>query len=108
MIQGWIAIQLNIDDFCFEMQSKVKDIKTMIEIILFLAMWIRSYGELALLYAEDLTIFIRRRNIFNPLQFRTLNAITRSDCYSWFGLSPVQLSCSFLSWCIPETFTTQS
>jgi hypothetical protein len=64
MIQGWIAIQLDIDDILFQKQSKVKGIKTKIERIPFLEMWIRSYGELAVLYAKDLnlTIFIHRRN----------------------------------------------
>jgi hypothetical protein len=36
MIQGWIATQINNDDFLLKMQSKVKDIKTKIERFLFL------------------------------------------------------------------------
>lgn len=34
--------------------------------VLILMSWIRSYGEMALLYAEDLTVFVHQHNRFPP------------------------------------------
>jgi hypothetical protein len=54
--------------------------------------WVRSHGEIALLYAGDLIYFVRnRRQRFQPMQHRRISEISRSDCDLWFGLTPFQL-----------------
>ena len=65
--------------------------KKRIETMLFLVTWIISYDELSLLYAEDITIFIGRRNRFQTPRFRRIEEINRQDCYIWFGLNPHDL-----------------
>ncbi len=62
----------------------------------------RYYGEVALLYADDLTYFVRRRHRFRPESNRTMDAISRRDCYTWFGILPDQLRMLHLHWRIPE------
>ena len=59
--------------------------------IFFIAKWIRAHGEIALLYAEDLMVFIRRRHRFGPHRFRRINEIPYQDCYTWFGHYPHNL-----------------
>jgi hypothetical protein len=83
-------------------------IKETIEKLILLIKWTISYGEIALLYAEDLSVFIRRRNRFRPKRFRRLDDINRRDCYSWFGHSPSDLRRLFIAWRIPTNFRTPS
>lgn len=84
--------------------------KKQIEHLFFLCTWILSHGEceLAFLYAEDLSIFIRRRNRFYPPRYRTLADISRSDCYSWFGMSPHNLRTMYRHWRVPNRFRSAS
>ena len=57
-----------------------------------LVTWVRSHGEIALLYAGDLIYFVRdRRQRFQPMQHRRISEISRSDCDLWFGLTPFQM-----------------
>ena len=62
----------------------------------------RYCSELALLYADDLSIFVRRRHRFQPEKNRTMEEINRRDCYTWFGISPDALRMLHLHWRIPE------
>ena len=48
------------------LRNKANKIKQKIQQLRFALSWVRCYSELALLYAEDLTVFIRRRNRFRP------------------------------------------
>jgi len=61
-------------------QSNAKHIKDQITHLLFVLNWLRAYSKLSLLYAEDLTIFIRRRNRFYPKQHRTVGSVNNQDC----------------------------
>lgn len=89
-------------------RAKMKRIKCQIDRLISLMSWVVSYGEMALLYAEDLTIFIRPRNRFKPERFRRLDEISRGDCDAWFGISPFRLRQLFIHWRIPPTFTSSS
>lgn len=66
--------------------------------------WIISYGELAWIYAEDLSIYVRRRNRFHPPRNRTINAISRRDCFTFFRIHPNQLRLLYRHWRIPDQF----
>eukprot|EP00956_Cyclotella_meneghiniana_P018837 scaffold31724_cov60-Cyclotella_meneghiniana.AAC.5 len=72
-------------------RHKLNHAKTTLENLQFLLRWTLSFGELALLYAEDLTVFVRRHHRFPPKRHRRLSEINRHDCYVWFGLAPEQL-----------------
>ena len=87
---------------------KMQQWKDMMEKILLLLKWLMAYGEIALLYAEDLTIFVRRRNRFHPRCFQRIQDIGRRDCYSWFGLTTSNLERLFVHLRVPENFTTSS
>ena len=76
--------------------------------LLFLFGWIRCYGEMALLYAEDLTFFIRHRNRFNNPRFRKLDEIDRQICYGWFGHCPHDLRRLYVHWRVPNTLMALS
>ncbi len=51
----------------------------------FIARGIWAHGEIALLYAEDLTVFIRRRHWFGLVCCRRIDDVPNQDFYSWFG-----------------------
>ena len=89
-------------------KAGMRQIKATIERLLFLSSWIRSYGELAFLYAEDLSVFIRRRHRFQPKRYRWIDEICRSDSNLWFGVNPHDLRRIYRAWRIPETFMDDS
>ena len=66
-------------------------IKVHADLLLFYVEWVKAVGEVSLLYAEDLSVFVRRRNRFHPKSKRRLSDLSRDDCDSWFGLSPNEL-----------------
>ena len=100
---------LTFGDSIEQLRQKLVLIKKAIDRICFLISWISSYGELALLYAEDLTVFIRPRRIrWIPHRYRTLDDINPEDCDTWFGLSPFDLRQLFVHWRVPTTLRTES
>ena len=106
MMNNWQRHGNIASDVISDVQEKLCQIKERIETMLFLVRWIISYGELSLLYAEDITIFIRRRNRFQPPRFRRIEEINRQDCYIWFGLNPHDLMRLFWSWRCPDVLRT--
>ena len=76
--------------------------------VMLLMGWIMAYGELCLLRAEDLSIYIRRRNRFGPKRFRRLDDISIDDCYAWFGLHRSDLRRMYQHWRVPDRFRTPS
>jgi hypothetical protein len=94
--------------FFATIQSKLDGLKKLIEYLLLISSFVTAHGEIAFLYAEDLSIFIRRRNRFKPKRFRTIQDISRGDCYLWFGIHPAKLERLFAHWRIPDTFRTAS
>ena len=88
-------------------RDRVKQLRRLIESTLLTIRWIACYGEISLLYAEDLTVYIRpRHHRFQPKRYRKLSEITRSDCDSWFGLRPAAMQELFLHWRIPTELRT--
>jgi hypothetical protein len=74
--------------------------------LLFILRWIRALGDIALLHAEDLTVFIRRRqNRFGPLPCRRVDDLPYQDCYTWFGHYPHNLRQLHWQLRIPQSFT---
>ena len=87
---------------------RANKIKQKIQQLRFALSWVRCYSELALLYAEDLTVLIRQRNQFRPHQYQYMNHISQQDCDQWLGLSPHQLRLLFRHWKFPDTFVLMS
>jgi hypothetical protein len=53
-------------------RAKMQDIKECNETLFFHISWILAHGEITLLYAEDLSVYIRRRHQFHPADHRKL------------------------------------
>ena len=87
MMSNWERHGNIASDVISDVQEKLCQIKERIETMLFLVRWIISYGELSLLYAEDITISICRRNRFQLPRFHRIEEINHQDCYTWFGLN---------------------
>jgi hypothetical protein len=72
-------------------RAKMIQCKEAFDSLTFLLSWIRSYCQIALLYAEDLTFFSRGPHRFAPECKRTMDSISGHECYTWFGVYPEQL-----------------
>ena len=86
----------------------MQSLERMVERLITLLEWTRYYAELSLLYAEDLTVYARRRHRFGDKHFRHLDEIDQECCYEWFGLRPYHLCQLYLTLRIPEVFRTSS
>jgi hypothetical protein len=85
-------------------REKVEKIIAAVNRMFLLVRWIRAHGEVALLYAEDLTVFVRRRHRFTPPRNRRIEDVLHQDCYTWFGQYPHNLSRLYLRLRVPQTF----
>ena len=54
----------------------MKDIKECVETLFFHIRQILALGEIVLLYAEDLSVYVRRRHRFHPADHTKLNDIS--------------------------------
>ena len=86
MLSHWQRLRNIADSVVLSLQDRTKRIKKCIDSFLLLLTWTMAYGEIALLYAEDLTVFVRRRNRFKPKRYRRIEDINERDCDTWFGL----------------------
>jgi hypothetical protein len=87
-------------------REKMQKIMNVVTRLFFIARWIRTHGEIALLYAEDLTVFIRRRHLFGPHCFRRIVGVPYQDCYTWFGQYPHNLRHLYVHLRVPDSFTS--
>ncbi len=88
-----------------QLRLLVKRTKETFERISFVMTWIISYGELALLAAEDLSFFIRRPHRFHPKRNRTIDDISQRDCYLFYGgMNKRELRLLYRHWRIPDQF----
>ena len=87
-------------------QEKMQKIMNVVTRLFFIARWIRAHGEIALLYAEDLTVFICRRHRFGPHRFRQIDDVAYQDCYTWFGQYPHNLRRLYVHLRVPDSFTS--
>ena len=69
MIDNWQRVSNVMADAISSVRDKVHHLRIAIDRLLFLMSWVRAYGEMSLLYAEDLSIYIRRPNRFQPKHF---------------------------------------
>ena len=86
-------------------REKMQQIIDKVNQLFFLARWIREHGKIALLYAEDLTTFIRRRHRFGPACCRMIGDVPLQDCYTWFGHVPHNLCRLHRHLRVPPSFT---
>jgi hypothetical protein len=63
-------------------KAKMQQIMDAINRLLFVLRWIQSHGEIVLLYAEDLTVFICKGRWFGPARCRRIDDVPIQDCYS--------------------------
>jgi len=89
-------------------RQKMRQLLHSVDRMFLMVRWIRAHGEIALLYAEDLTVFIRQTHRFGPVRCRRIDDITSHDCYSWFGHYPHNLHRLLLHLRVPESFTVSS
>jgi hypothetical protein len=73
-------------------RAKMYQIMDAVHRLFFVLQWIWGHGEVALLYVEDLTVYVCRRHRFAPARCRRINDIRPQDCYPWFGHNPHSLS----------------
>jgi hypothetical protein len=88
--------------------QKMDDLKKSMQYLLLLVSFIKAHGEIALLYAEDLTVFVHERNRFKPKRFRSIADISRRDSYLWFGLTSEKLTKLYQHWRVPVEFRSAS
>jgi hypothetical protein len=62
----------------------------------------KYYSEVAFLYVADLTYFERLPFRFQPERNRTIEDISRRDCYTWFGIQKEDLRRLYTHWRIPD------
>ena len=48
-------------------RESIEKIMAVVNRLFFVVRWIRAHGEVALLYAKDLTVFVQRRHRFPPI-----------------------------------------
>jgi hypothetical protein len=98
-------IDTGIADAVAAAHVKIQEGKKMMNKLLLMLRWVKAYGEIALLYGEDLTVFIRCRNYFHLCHFWKLVDINHKNCYAWFGVSINNLERLFVHWRVPATLT---
>jgi hypothetical protein len=85
--------------------TKMESIIVCVDKLLFLMRWIRANDEITLLQAEDLSIYIQRRNQFHPIKHRRLVDISEQDCYTWFSQNNEDMHRLMIHLRIPNTIT---
>ena len=97
--------QTQVTSFVDCLRSHVAILIKLITKINLMLKWVLSWGEMSLLYANDLTYYVRlRRSRYPPKKNRHLRDIGRDDCYSWFGILPHDLRRLYTAWRVPDTF----
>jgi hypothetical protein len=95
-------------NYTSSIRSKMQSIKDCVERLVFLLRWILAHGEIALLYAEDLSVYVRRRHRFHPADHKRLDEISEQDCFTWFSQNHANIRCLLLHLRVPDTFTNLS
>ncbi len=100
----------SIGNYASTIQAKMQDINKCTETLIFHCRWKLAHGEIALLYAEDISVYIWRRNWFHPEHHRKLDDISEVDCYTctWFRQNHKNVCHLLLHLRVPDTFRHQS
>jgi hypothetical protein len=101
VLHHWLQLQTLIEHALSSLLSIVPSIKNHIVKLTLFLQWTNSYVEMALLYAEDISVFIRCHNCIKLNQFFWLDKINWNDCHSWFWHITNDLRCLFIAWRIP-------
>jgi len=82
LVGRWSGVSVaNVASVVKTARAKMKWMLDAVHHLLFVLRWIWALGEIALLHAEDLTVFIRRRqNRFGPLRCRRIDDLPYQDC----------------------------
>ena len=89
MMASWQQIQGIGIEVLKSLKEKIQQLRKSMDHLLLFFRWVSCYGEMAMLYAEDLTVFIRPRTPrFQPKRYRHLSEINRADYDAWYGLTP--------------------
>jgi hypothetical protein len=92
-------------NYTASIRAKMTSIRDCVDSLLFLIRWVLAHGEIALLRAEDLSIYVRRRHRFHPVNNRRLANISEQDCYTWFSQDHENMCLLMAHLRIPDTFT---
>jgi hypothetical protein len=68
-LRAKIVRWIGYDVITAAVNARIVQIKSMMQQLILLITWTRAYGEMALLYAEDLTVFIRQRHRVNAPEY---------------------------------------
>ena len=103
LMASWQQIQGIGIEVLKSLKEKIQQLWKSMDHLLLLMRWISCYGEMAMLYAEDLTVFVRPHTPrFQPKRYQHLSDINRDDYDSWYGLTPDAFRRLFVHWRIPE------
>jgi hypothetical protein len=107
LVGRWSGVSVaNVASVVETARAKMKRMLDVVHHLLFVLRWIRALGEIALLHAEDLTVFIRRRHDrFGLLRCRRIDDLPYQDCYTWFGHYPHNLHRLHWQLRVPQSFT---
>jgi DDE superfamily endonuclease len=111
LILHHLAIYLRLrwlGNFTSSIRAKMLGIKDLVEKLLFFSRWILAHGEIALLFAEDLSVYVRRRHRFYPANHRRIDDITEQDCFTWFSQNHVNMRRLLIHLRVPDILTNQS
>ena len=67
-----------------------------------------AHGEIAFLYAEELSVYVRRRHWFYPAMNRKIDDISKQDCFMWFSQNHVNMRRLLLHLQVPDMLRNQS
>ena len=82
----------------------MQSIRDCVDCLLFLIPWVLAHGEITLLRAKDLSIYVRMRHRFHSVNNRRLANISEQDCYTWFGQDHENMCLLVAHLRIPDTF----
>lgn len=85
-------------------QAQIQHLYYCRDVFFIVIWWIIGFGELALLRFQDLSIYVRRRNRFQPKRNRRIADMNDQDCYSWFGQTVENMVRLRVRLRIPEEF----
>ncbi len=108
MTIGWWSGIASMASAIASARGKMQQIMNAVNQMYFIARWIRAHGEIALLYAKDLTVSIQRRHRFGPHCFRRINDMPYQDCYTWFGQYPHNLHHLHVHLRVPQSFMSST
>jgi hypothetical protein len=98
----------SIENYASAIQPKTQGIKECTETLFFHIRWILAHGEILLLYAEDLSVYLWRRNQFHPADHRNLDDFLETDCYTWFSQNHENMHHLLIHLRVPDTLIHQS